>query len=99
MIKKLIEKIKKYFTVGEYVGDPFSSDYSSSDNEIIYGTPLWLTKGNEDGSLWYITFANYKLKEGKNKYELVKWFEDNKFNVQIDVMMIVIELNNQKSKA
>lgn len=98
MLKKLIQKAKQYFTIGEYVENPFNSLYSSNENEIIYGTPLWLTKGNEDGSLWYITFANYKLKEGKNKEVLVKWFEDNKFNVQIDVMMIVIELNNQKTK-
>ncbi|AXH74751.1 MAG: hypothetical protein [Microviridae sp.] len=98
MTKKWITRIKEYFTVGESEENPFSLEYSSSDNEIVEGTPLWLTKGNEDGSTWFLTFANYKLREATNKKELIKWFRDNNFNVIMDLVVIILEMHKQKTK-
>lgn len=98
MIKKWIENLTKSYTDGQSVENPFNSEYSSKDNEIIYGTPLWLTKGNEDGTQWYLTFANYKLREGKTKIELVEWFKENNFNIIMDLVVIILEIQKEKTK-
>nr|WAE43736.1 MAG: hypothetical protein [Microviridae sp.] len=95
-IKKWIEINMKSNTTKQSEKNQHKPPYG--ENEIIQGTPLWLTKGNEDGTLWFITFANYKLKEMRTKTELMAYYEANKFNLIMDIMMISMELWEQRKK-
>ena len=94
-IKNWISKTAKQFTDGGSE-ENLNNAYFSNENEILYGTPFWLTKGNEDGTVWFLTFANYKLREAKTKIELVEWFKENTVNVMADMIVIIIELQKQK---
>lgn len=98
VIKKWLKINILSLSDGESEENPINLNYSSNENEIIYGTPLWLTKGNEDGSTWFLTFANYKLKEAKTKFELVVWFKENNFNIMMDLVVIILEIQKQKNK-
>ena len=45
-------------------------------NELIKGTPLWVIKNNEDGTLWTLAFGKYALKTGHSKQELKEYVQN-----------------------
>ena len=60
-------------------------------NEKIEGTPLWVIKNNEDGTLWTLAFGKYALRQGQSKEELKKYLEDNMLIVITNMMIAIIE--------
>ena len=76
----------------------YKEDYLS--NELIQGTPLWLTKKNEDGTEWVLSFGKYALRNGKSKEELKNYLENNLLNVITNIAICIVEefknFNNEK---
>jgi len=69
---------------------------SENYNERIEGSPLWLRKGMNDK--WLLTFGQYKLKEADTKEELTVYVEFNAMNIVVDLITIIMEIENQKTK-
>ena len=70
-------------------------------NEPIEGTPLWVIKNNEDGTLWTLAFGKYALKQGQSKKELKEYVENNAMNVMTNIVICIMEeekniTNNEK---
>jgi len=69
---------------------------SENYNELINGSPLWVRKGRNDK--WLLTFGQYKLKEAETKEELKLYVEFNAMNIVVDLITIIMEIENQKTK-
>ena len=67
-------------------------------NEKIEGTPLWVIKNNEDGTLWTLAFGKYALKTGHSKQELKEYVQNEAMNVMTNIVICVVEeLKNMSS--
>ena len=60
-------------------------------NEKIEGTPLWVIKNNEDGTLWTLAFGKYALKQGKSKQELKEYVQNEAMNVMTNITLCIFE--------
>ena len=60
-------------------------------NEPIEGTPLWIIKNNEDGTLWTLAFGKYALKQGQSKQELKEYVQNEAMNVMTNITLCIFE--------
>lgn len=70
--------------------------FKSNTINTIDNSPFNIVKGNEDGTEWLLTFANYKLKGAKTQEELKQYMQTNTYNIVCDLIIIINEIKEKK---